>query len=287
MPDEELNGDERRAPIAHHASRITHHAPSRQRLDLALVARGLVESRARAQALVLAGAVRVDDAVVTRPGQVVGAEARLTVAAPPRFVSRGGEKLAHALATFGVAPTGWVCADIGASTGGFTDCLLQHGAARVYAIDVGYGQLHWSLRQDPRVIALERTNIRHLAGLPEPVDLATIDVSFIGLGLVLPVVRRLVRPDGQVVALVKPQFEAGRGQVGKGGVVRERAVHRQVLAAALASARASGFGARGLTPSPLRGPAGNVEFLLWLAAPEAAVADEAALIEACLAALPE
>jgi 23S rRNA (cytidine1920-2'-O)/16S rRNA (cytidine1409-2'-O)-methyltransferase len=258
----------------HHSS-----SSSRQRLDLAMVARGLAESRARAQALVLAGAVLVDEAVVTRPGQMVGPEARLTVAAPPRFVSRGGEKLAHALATFAIDPTGWICADIGASTGGFTDCLLQHGATRVYAIDVGYGQLHWSLRQDARVVVLERTNVRYLAGLPEPIDLATIDVSFIGLGLVLPIVRRLVRPDGQAVALVKPQFEAGRGQVGKGGVVRERSVHRQVLAMVLASARASGFGARGLTSSPLRGPAGNVEFLLWLAAPESAVADEAALID--------
>jgi 23S rRNA (cytidine1920-2'-O)/16S rRNA (cytidine1409-2'-O)-methyltransferase len=259
----------------------------RQRLDVALVARGLAESRARAQALVLAGDVRVDGAVVTKPGQLVDDAAVLTVAAPPRFVSRGGEKLAHALATFGIDPTGWVCADIGASTGGFTDCLLQHGAARVYAIDVGYGQLHWSLRQDPRVVALERTNIRHLAGLPELVDLATIDVSFIGLALVLPVVRRLVKPTGEAVALVKPQFEAGRGQVGKGGVVRERAVHRQVLAAVVASAQANGFAVRGLTPSPLRGPAGNVEFLAWLVAPERGAPDAAALIDACLAAVPE
>jgi 23S rRNA (cytidine1920-2'-O)/16S rRNA (cytidine1409-2'-O)-methyltransferase len=163
--------------------------------------------------------------------------------------------------------------------------LLQHGAARVYAIDVGYGQLHWSLRQDARVVALERTNIRHLAGLPEPIDLATIDVSFIGLGLVLPVVRRLVRPAGQAVALVKPQFEAGRGQVGKGGVVRERAVHRQVLAAAAANAWGNGFAVRGLTPSPLRGPAGNIEFLAWLTAPEGETPDAAALIDACLGAV--
>lgn len=261
-----------------------HHAsPHRQRLDVALVARGLAESRARAQALVLAGEVRVDDTVVLRPGQMVGAGAALTVAAPPRFVSRGGEKLERALEGFGIEPRGWIGADIGASTGGFTDCLLQHGAARVYAVDVGYGQLHWTLRQDARVVVLERTNIRYVEALPEPVDLATIDVSFIGLGLVLPAVRRLVRPAGQAVALVKPQFEAGRGQVGKGGVVRERSVHRQVLESALTSARASGFAVRGLTPSPLRGPAGNVEFLAWLVAPDEGAPDAPGLIDACLA----
>jgi 23S rRNA (cytidine1920-2'-O)/16S rRNA (cytidine1409-2'-O)-methyltransferase len=266
-------------------------SPRRQRLDVALVERGLVESRARAQALVMAGQVRVGDAVATKAGQVVGPDARLSVVAPPRYVSRGGEKLAHALAVFGIEPAGWVCADVGASTGGFTDCLLQHGAARVYAIDVGYGQLHWSLRQDARVVPVERTNIRYLEALPEPVAMAVIDVSFIGLGLVLPAVRRLLTPDGQVVALVKPQFEAGRGQVGKGGVVRERATHRQVLETVALTVAENNLWLRGLTPSPLRGPAGNVEFLAWLAPASGAAPDQspravAALIDACLAAVP-
>ncbi|MCC6628235.1 MAG: TlyA family RNA methyltransferase [Chloroflexi bacterium] len=255
---------------------------TRQRLDQALVARGLAESRARAQALVLAGAVLVDGAVVLKPGLPVSAVAAVTLAATPRFVSRGGDKLDHALTTFGIDPTGLVCADIGASTGGFTDCLRQRGAARVYAIDVGYGQLHWRLRQDPCVIVLERTNIRHLTGLPEPVDLAAIDVSFIGLGLVLPVARRLLRDEGQAVALVKPQFEAGRGQVGRGGVVRDPAIHRRVLGEVVAYARAAGFGIGGLTTSPLRGPAGNVEFLIWLTAPGHGP-DAAALIDTCFA----
>jgi 23S rRNA (cytidine1920-2'-O)/16S rRNA (cytidine1409-2'-O)-methyltransferase len=254
----------------------------RQRLDQALVARGLAESRARAQALVLAGAVLVDGAVVLKPGHPVLPATSLALASAPRFVSRGGDKLDHALTTFGIDPAGLVCVDIGASTGGFTDCLRQRGAARIYAVDVGYGQVHWTLRQDPRVVVLERTNIRHLDGLPEPVDLAVIDVSFIGLALVLPVARRLLRPSGQAVALVKPQFEAGRGQVGRGGVVRDPAVHRRVLGEVVASARAAGFGVRGLTRSPLRGPAGNVEFLAWLAAP-GDEPDAAALIDACLA----
>ena len=261
-------------------------AAGRQRLDVLLVQRGLAESRARAQALIMAGDVRVAGAVATKPGHLVEPAAEVTVAAAPRFVSRGGEKLAHALDVFGVDPTGCICADVGASTGGFTDCLLQFGATRVYAIDVGYGQLHWSLRQDPRVVPIERTNIRHLEALPEPVDLAAIDVSFIGLALVLPAVRRLLAPHGRVVALVKPQFEAGRGQVGKGGVVRERATHRQVLASVAAAAPASGLALRGLTPSPLRGPAGNIEFLALLTADGAGADDAAAMIEQCLAALP-
>lgn len=261
-------------------------APERQRLDALMVQRGLAESRARAQALIMAGDVRVGETVATKPGQVVTAGTAVTVAAAPPYVSRGGEKLAHALDTFAVDPIGRVCADVGASTGGFTDCLLQRGAARVYAIDVGYGQLHWSLRQDARVVPVERTNIRYLERLPEPVAMATIDVSFISLKLVLPAVRRLLAPGGRVVALVKPQFEAGRGQVGKGGVVRERAIHRQVLEAVATAAPASGFRLRGLTPSPLRGPAGNVEFLALLETEGPAAVDAADLIDACLALLP-
>jgi 23S rRNA (cytidine1920-2'-O)/16S rRNA (cytidine1409-2'-O)-methyltransferase len=172
--------------------------------------------------------------------------------------------LEAALDAFRVEPTGWVCADIGASTGGFTDCLLQRGAARVYAIDVGYGQLAWSLRQDARVVAIERCNIRHLQGLPELVALATVDVSFIGLSLVLPIVAGLLTAGGQVIALIKPQFEVGKGQVGKGGVVRDPRLHRQAIERVLADAAAIGLVAAGLIRSPITGPAGNVEFLAWL-----------------------
>jgi 23S rRNA (cytidine1920-2'-O)/16S rRNA (cytidine1409-2'-O)-methyltransferase len=200
------------------------------------------------------------------------------------YVSRGGLKLAAALDAFGVAPTGWVCADIGASTGGFTDCLLQRGAARVYAVDVGYGQLAWTLRQDPRVISLERVNVRYLPGLPEPVALATVDVSFIGLGLVLPRVAALLAPGGQVIALIKPQFEVGKRQVGKGGVVRDPVLHRAAVERVLAGAAALGLAPAGLIRSPVTGPAGNVEFLAWLRAGGELPTSEiiAAWLAACL-----
>ena len=184
--------------------------------------------------------------------------------ARPRYVSRGGEKLVAALDAFGIDPAGWVCADIGASTGGFTDVLLQRGAKRVYAIDVGYGQLHWRLRQDPRVVVMERVNARYLESLPEPIDLVTIDASFISLKLLLPAARRLLKPQGQIVALIKPQFEAGRNQVGKGGVVRDPAVHRRVIEDLLTWTTEQGYAPQGLVPSPLLGPKGNREFLLWL-----------------------
>jgi 23S rRNA (cytidine1920-2'-O)/16S rRNA (cytidine1409-2'-O)-methyltransferase len=186
------------------------------------------------------------------------------VLAPPRYVSRGGEKLAAALQAFAIEVRGAVCADVGASTGGFTDCLLQAGAARVYAIDVGHGLLHWKLRADPRVVLMERTNARYLERLPEAVDFVSVDVSFISLRLILPAVRRWLKAGGQVVALVKPQFEAGREQVGRKGVVRDVEVHKQVLIRILGTARELGLGARGLIRSPLRGPKGNQEFLLWL-----------------------
>lgn len=243
------------------------HSPrpaAKRRLDVVLVERGLVASREQARARILAGSVEIDGQVVTKPGALVPAEAAVALRAPPRYVSRGGEKLAHALARFGIDVAGRVALDAGASTGGFTDCLLQHGARRVYAIDVGYGQLHWRLRQDPRVVVMERVNLRHLQRLPEPVDLATLDLSFISLRLVLPVVWRLLRPGGEVVALVKPQFEAGRREVGRGGVVRDPRVHAAVLRDLLAWATTHGFTVLGLTASPLRGPAGNVEFLLHL-----------------------
>jgi 23S rRNA (cytidine1920-2'-O)/16S rRNA (cytidine1409-2'-O)-methyltransferase len=214
----------------------------------------------------------------------VDAGHEIALKSPPRFVSRGGEKLEHALSMFGLDVRDTVVADFGASTGGFTDCLLQRGAARVYAIDVGYGQLVMRLREDPRVEVMDRTNARALEELPEPVNLVTIDVSFIGLGLVLPAARAVLEDEGRIVALVKPQFEAGRGQVGKGGVVRDPDVHRRVLEALFATAESQGLGVAGLTASPLRGPAGNVEFfaLLVPGAPSIAVqpAIERALAEA-------
>jgi 23S rRNA (cytidine1920-2'-O)/16S rRNA (cytidine1409-2'-O)-methyltransferase len=240
-------------------------ARDRRRLDEALVERGLVENRSRAQALIMAADVLVNGLPVTRAGTTVRDGDELSLKAPPRFVSRGGEKLDHALSAFGIEVAGLVAADFGASTGGFTDSLLQRGAARVYAIDVGYGQLASRLRADPRVVVIERTNVRHLASLPEPVDLVTIDVSFIGLSLVLPVARNLLSERGQIVALIKPQFEAGRAHVGRGGVVRDPQVHRRVLANHFVTAAELELGVTGLTASPLRGPAGNIEFLAALA----------------------
>ena len=236
----------------------------KQRLDILLVERGLAASRERARALILAGAVSVNGRRAVKPSEPVAPEATVSVRPALPYVSRGGSKLAHALDTFGIDVAGRVAIDVGAATGGFTDVLLQRGAARVYAVDVGYGQLDWRLRQDPRVVVLERTNIRYLEALPEQVDLAVIDVSFISLRLVLPVVRRLLKRSGEVVALVKPQFEAGRAQVGKGGVVRDPAVHAQVLRNVARYAQEAGFVAVGLTASPLLGPAGNREFLMHL-----------------------
>jgi 23S rRNA (cytidine1920-2'-O)/16S rRNA (cytidine1409-2'-O)-methyltransferase len=231
------------------------------RLDQLLVARGLAESRERARRLIMAGQVRVAGQLVDRPASPVAEDAPLEVLAPPPYVSRGGEKLAAALARFRLGVRGCVCADLGASTGGFTDCLLQGGAARVYAVDVGYGVLDARLRGDPRVVVLERTNARYLTSLPEPIDLVTADVAFISLSLVLAPALQLLRPEGRIVALIKPQFEAGRGQVGKGGVVRDPAIHRAVLERVLAWAQEHGLQLLGLMLSPLRGPAGNREFL--------------------------
>ena len=256
-------------------------SPSKQRLDLLLVERGLAESRARAQRLIRAGLVRVAGQVADKPGTRVVTNAQVALQARPRFVSRGGEKLEAALARFGLDVEGTVVADTGASTGGFTHCLLQRGARRVYAIDVGYGQLDWRLRNDPRVVVMERTNARYLENLPEQVDLVTADVSFISLGLILPAAVGWLRPGGQVVALIKPQFEAGRREVEKGGVVRDPDVHRRVLERVLGSAAGLGLGLRGLMPSPLRGPAGNVEFLGWWVAGGAGLPAEAA-IAACM-----
>lgn len=243
----------------------------KNRLDLVLVERGLAESRAKAQALIMAGQVRVEGQVVDRPAANVAQEAQITVEAGPRFVSRGGDKLEAALTAFGVEARGRVCADVGASTGGFTDCLLQHGAAKVYAIDVGKGLLHWNLRSDPRVVVMEATNARFVERLPEPVSLVTIDASFISLKILLPVVRGWLAPlapfgaGGEVIALIKPQFEAGRRESARHkGVIRDPAVHRAVLSEVLAFAQTTGFGVRGLIRSPVLGPKGNVEFLAWL-----------------------
>ncbi|HSD11124.1 MAG TPA: TlyA family rRNA (cytidine-2'-O)-methyltransferase [Candidatus Binatia bacterium] len=235
------------------------------RLDLLLVARGLVRSREEAQRMILAGEVRVGERRADKASESVAADAALAVGKRARFVSRGGEKLEGALSAFGIDVSGSVALDVGASTGGFTDCLLQHGARRVYAVDVGRGQLDWRLRQDPRVVVIERQNVRTLppSSVPEPVEVAVVDVSFISLRLVLPRIRELAAPAAIVVALVKPQFEVGRGKVGKGGVVRDVALHREAIDGIRQVARVLGFVERGFVESPLRGPSGNREFFLY------------------------
>jgi 23S rRNA (cytidine1920-2'-O)/16S rRNA (cytidine1409-2'-O)-methyltransferase len=240
---------------------------SGRRLDVELVSRGLLPSREQARASVLAGLVTVDGSVVTKAGAPVREDATIVLAETPKFVSRGGVKLCGALDAFGIDPAGLTAIDVGASTGGFTDCLLQRGAESVTALDVGYGQLAWSLRTDERVRVLERTNIRTAdAGvLGGPYDLAVIDVSFVGLAKVLPSVLPLIGERGYVLALVKPQFEAGKGRVGKKGVVREASIHTDVLESVVGIAEASGWVLRGLSWSPITGPEGNIEFWAWLA----------------------
>jgi 23S rRNA (cytidine1920-2'-O)/16S rRNA (cytidine1409-2'-O)-methyltransferase len=228
-----------------------------------MVERGLAESRAAAQRLVMAGQVRVGGQIVSKPSQQVSPDQDIRLDRGPRFVSRGGEKLAHALGTFAIDVSRMTCADVGASTGGFTDCLLQGGAARVYALDVGHGILHWRLRQDDRVIVMEGVNARYQERLPEPIDLAAVDAAFISLELLLPVIRGWLAERGQVVALIKPQFEAGREAVGRSGVIRDTEVHRQVVEKIVAASSNLDLEPQGLTRSPLLGPKGNVEFLLW------------------------
>lgn len=242
------------------------------RLDQRLVELGLTPSREQARRLIMAGEVLVDGQPADRPATAVGPDAAITLKAKPRFASRGGEKLDAALTAFAIEVAGQVCADVGASTGGFTDCLLQRGAARVYAIDVGQGILAYPLRIDPRVVVMESTNARHVARLPEPAALVSVDASFISLKLLLPVVMGWLPPaGGGVVALIKPQFEAGRKEVSRGGgVIRDAAVHRRVLAEVLAHAHGLGLAVRGLIRSPLLGPKGNAEFLAWLTPGEAA-----------------
>ena len=247
------------------------------RLDVLLVERGLAESRAKAQALIMAGQVRVADQVTLKPATAVAGDSVLTVDSGPRFVSRGGEKLDAALEVFAIDVTGLICADVGASTGGFTDCLLQRGAAKVYAIDVGKGILHWKLRNDPRVIVMEETNARFVASLPEEISLVTVDASFISLKILLPVVKKWLVPDSPpnfvengrswrgAIALIKPQFEAGKKDVSRGdGVIRDPEIHKQVLLDVLSFAQKEGFQILGLIKSPLLGPKGNAEFLVWL-----------------------
>ncbi|WP_300416615.1 TlyA family RNA methyltransferase [uncultured Oscillibacter sp.] len=239
----------------------------KMRLDLLLVERGLEETRQRAQAVIMSGVVYVDGRKADKPGMAVPASVAVEIRGDKLpYVSRGGLKLEKAMKAFPIHLEGAVCADIGASTGGFTDCMLQNGAARVYAVDVGRGQLAWKLRSDPRVVCLERTNARYLSReqVPEELAFASVDVSFISLKLILPPLAALLGPEGQAVTLVKPQFEAGREKVGKKGVVRDPAVHLEVLERWLGHAREAGLTPMGLTYSPIRGPEGNIEYLGFL-----------------------
>ncbi len=258
---------------------------SKKRIDVLLVELGLAESRNQAQRLVMAGEVRADGEMVTKPSTQVKENASIEIKQQPRYVSRGGYKLEAGLAAFNVNVVDKVCADVGASTGGFTDCLLQNGAARVYAIDVGYGVLDWRLRNDPRVVVMERTNARYLESLPECINLVTIDVSFISLSLILPAVRGWFQGlDGQTIALIKPQFEAGRKAAAvHAGVIKDTDVHREVLDTTLRNAVALGFFPVGLIASPIRGPKGNIEFLAdFRANPAENAVDQGEMIEKAL-----
>ena len=237
------------------------------RLDVLLVERGLQESRQKAQATIMSGLVFVSGQRVDKPGTAVLNDAPIEIRGNTlKYVSRGGLKLEKAMAEFPIDLNGRICGDIGASTGGFTDCMLQNGASKVYAVDVGYGQLAWKLREDPRVVCLERTNARYLTHeqIPQELDFASVDVSFISLGLILPALDGLLSPEGEAVCLVKPQFEAGREKVGKKGVVRDPAVHLEVLETFLHHAKENHFTVLGITYSPIRGPEGNIEYLGYL-----------------------
>jgi 23S rRNA (cytidine1920-2'-O)/16S rRNA (cytidine1409-2'-O)-methyltransferase len=245
---------------------------AKSRVDALLVERGLFATREKARAAVMAGFVFSGDRALTKPGLLVPETSEIRLTSRSRYVGRGGDKLEHALTAFGIGVDGMTVADIGASTGGFTDCLLQHGASHVYAVDVGYGQLDYGLRKDPRVTVMERTNARYLESLPELIDLATVDVSFISLTKVLDPLRRLLRPDAAVIALVKPQFEARRDEVARGGVVRDEQARARVLGRVVVWTSSHGYRLRSLTRSPLKGPAGNVEFFVHLRWPAAAAA---------------
>jgi 23S rRNA (cytidine1920-2'-O)/16S rRNA (cytidine1409-2'-O)-methyltransferase len=239
-------------------------AKNKERLDILLFERGLVATRSRAKVLIMAGEVMVDGQRVDKPGTKVSRSADIQLIAPMPYVSRGGYKLAGALDLFHIDVKDKICTDVGACTGGFTDVLLQRGGAHVYAIDVGYGQLDWKIRQDPRVVVMERTNVRYLEELPEPVEIVSIDVSFISLKLVLPVIKNWLAPGGDIVALIKPQFEAGPQQVGKGGIVKDPAVHRQVLEEILDWSMENDISPQALMISPIQGSDGNREFLVHL-----------------------
>ena len=265
---------------------------AKKRLDVLLTERGLAESRQKAQAIIMAGQVFWQGKRMEKAGASVPEDAELEVRGGLKYVSRGGLKLEKAMETFDLPDlTGAVAIDAGASTGGFTDCMLQNGAAKVYAVDVGYGQLAWSLRSDPRVVCMERTNVRYLTGedIPEPLDFGSVDVSFISLRLILPALRTLMKPEGELVCLIKPQFEAGKEKVGKKGVVRDRAVHQEVLEQFLRHADECGFYVKDLTFSPIRGPEGNIEYLGHLTVREQPPynGDLAALVEASHARLEE
>ncbi|MBE7024915.1 MAG: TlyA family RNA methyltransferase [Ruminococcaceae bacterium] len=239
----------------------------KMRLDVYLTENGLVSSREKARAVIMAGDVYINEQKADKPGQSVSETDKVEVRTDSlRYVSRGGLKLEKAMTAFPISPEGCVCMDIGASTGGFTDCMLQNGAAKVYSIDVGYGQLAWSLRTDERVVNLERTNIRYVTEkeVPEPIDFASVDVSFISLKLVLPVAFDRLREGGEIVCLIKPQFEAGKEKVGKGGVVRDKETHKEVIENVITFAKEIGFAVLGLDFSPVKGPKGNIEYLLYL-----------------------
>ena len=239
----------------------------KKRLDTALVERVLAQSRQRAQALIMAGKVLVNQQPADKPGSLVSSEDEITVRGEDMpYVSRGGLKLERALEYFAIDVSGRVCLDVGASTGGFTDCLLQNGAEKVFSVDVGYGQLAWKLRQNPRVVVIERTNIRHMSAdrIPEPVDLVTIDVSFISLRIVVPAILKFMADSAGIIALIKPQFEVGKGRVGKGGVVRDPELHREVNERLCDFFLQVGLVSQGIIPSPILGPKGNREFITYL-----------------------
>lgn len=263
----------------------------KKRLDVLLTEQMYAQTRAKAQAIIMAGQVYVNGQKADKPGTAYEQTVQIEVRGDTcPYVSRGGLKLEKALRDFGVAPEGYVCSDSGASTGGFTDCLLQQGASKVFAIDVGYGQLDWKIRSDPRVVVMERTNIRYVTPeqLGEPLDLSVIDVSFIGLEIVLPAIKLLLKPEsGQVLCLIKPQFEAGKDNVGKKGVVRDPQIHKQVLDHFVATVSALGFTILGLTHSPVKGPEGNIEFLshLTLANQQGILPDTAKVVADAHAAL--
>lgn len=239
----------------------------KKRLDILIMEQGLAESREKAKALIMAGLVYVDHQKADKPGDSFSEDALLEVRGKGlQYVSRGGLKLEKAIKEFGLELSGLTCMDIGASTGGFTDCMLQNGAEKVYSVDVGYGQLAWSLRTNPKVVNLERTNARYLTQeqIPEPIDFFSVDVSFISLTLILPALRELLREDGRAVCLIKPQFEAGREKVGKKGVVRDQSVHCEVIEKIMDFVLNSGYSVLGLTFSPVKGPEGNIEYLIYL-----------------------